>query len=884
MRRAIDTTETTEMRYKQLRDICESVLLRLLQGEQEDNAREWATTFFVYLMWWESNGGKSRKQSSGGPGRGLIQMEATTMWDLYNHYSRVQKNKHNRFLDDCSWAVEKPRADVVKALEVFWESNKPTSHNSHPRNTWPSTGDESLIEDWITNIDAFAIVLLYKQLTRGTSKKIPPTSSANLIKDPRSDAFKEEHAEAWAKHWKRQFKGGDTEKNAQKKKFIARAKKADSLEQALNKALPYLVPTDSNKRLTYKLELLTQTDSTEVFRPKLDPVLSLCSMYVETKKKPATSTSTLAETMNLKERPLAVRALVSQIAPQMQKPLLEKDLVSVLIDSSNLLEIDKKLDRHSGENWVALTKSTASATLKRENLRKIASLSSTRYIEASYKLKPLTDNAHKSSRLFVNGTQSVAQTGKGVIIGIIDTGIDVRHPAFQTAGSTRILYYLDQNTGESFGSMEINQGKGSLDTDGHGTHVAGIAAGNGGGDSKATYRGVAPEANLVIIKTNFMTDRIAEGVKTIFDIAESEGKACVINLSLGGHYGAHDGTTITERTIDELSGKGRIVVVAAGNEGKDPIHATTVLRRQQTEPARWAADFIIKPRELENGEIVGQMVVQIWHQHEDTLNVLLRSPTGEFFAPPKEREERYDRGNFVIECAHQVAAYSGDHCYTFNVVALPKPKLLSGWSIIVIEERSGYNKGIEVGSVHAWILDEEMGQFTSGNQSSFLVGMPGTAYSAITVSSYATRREWLSREPNNGTKYVLNAIKLEDISYFSSPGPTRDRQNKPEIAAPGQYLISALSNDCSTEELPNWLRLPHLEYAAMQGTSMAAPYVTGAVALLLQKDPDLDWAEVKRRLIKTARQDSFTTTAWNPRWGYGKLDVKRLLEIEPTPH
>lgn len=72
-----------------------------------------------------------------------------------------------------------------------------------------------------------------------------------------------------------------------------------------------------------------------------------------------------------------------------------------------------------------------------------------------------------------------------------------------------------------------------------------------------------------------------------------------------------------------------------------------------------------------------------------------------------------------------------------------------------------------------------------------------------------------------------------------------------------------------------------MEYAALQGTSMSAPYTTGVLALLLEKDPSIDWAEAKRRLIKSTRQDGFTTPCWNPRWGYGKLNVERLLTIEP---
>jgi subtilisin family serine protease len=158
--------------------------------------------------------------------------------------------------------------------------------------------------------------------------------------------------------------------------------------------------------------------------------------------------------------------------------------------------------------------------------------------------------------------------------------------------------------------------------------------------------------------------------------------------------------------------------------------------------------------------------------------------------------------------------------------------------------------------------------------------MPGTAFSAITVAAHTTRKGWTSQDKGL-SDVALDDIHLDDISYFSSPGPTRDGVNKPEIAAPGQWLISPLSSQASPHWVPTWTRIAGIDYAAMQGTSMAAPYVTGALALLLEKDPGIDWSEAKRRLIVSTRQDGFTRPCWNPRWGYGKIDVKRLLALTP---
>ena len=532
-----------------------------------------------------------------------------------------------------------------------------------------------------------------------------------------------------------------------------------------------------------------------------------------------------------------------------------------------------------------LTTTTVSASIPRRKLKALASLAAVNYVEASTKLKLHSDLAHRSARLFRGNTRTVPQTGQGVLIGIIDSGIDVNHPAFQVNGRTRIINYLDQTSDSEFDAGQIDAGAAanSKDIAGHGTHVAGIAAGNGAGSPGNRFRGLAHEADLVIVKTTLDSRDIAAAVQHTFRLAGEREQACVINLSLGGHVGPHDGTTVTERTIDELSGPGRIVVVSAGNEGGDFIHADTV-DRTATTPDRWVADFRINVRELDTpqgGTVqAGLIFIQVWHQREDQIRLQLRSPTGTLFSAPDEGSQEFSFNTHFIEAIHQRHPYSDDHSTSFLVITDPQPQLLGGWSIIAEENRDA--GGVQVGSVHAWIRDSEEGQFTDGATRSHLVGMPGTAFSAITVASYATRNEWRSRAPNapNGM-FRADAVNRENISFFSSMGPTRDGHNKLEIAAPGQLLLAPLSQDAPEEEIPRFLRVTSREYAALQGTSMAAPYVTGAVALLLEKNPRLDWAEMKRRLIKSAEQDQFTRPCWNARWGYGKLNVERLLTIEP---
>ena len=582
---------------------------------------------------------------------------------------------------------------------------------------------------------------------------------------------------------------------------------------------------------------------------------------------------------------IGLRSLADRISTKAASDYIHEDLVSVLIEGDDCSDIEKKVKFLDG-NATPLTSTKVMAKIPLSRVMSLAGHAGLGYIEASTRLQPTCDLAHESTGLVVGGATTVSETGRGVLVGIIDTGIDFSHPAFQSDGSTRIVNYLDQDTGDEFDQANIDAGNadGSIDVIGHGTHVAGIAAGNGAGSPSEKWHGIAHKADLAIVKTTFHTADIAVAVKHIFDVAAARKQPCVVNLSLGGHFGAHDGSSVVERMIDDLSGNGRVVVVSAGNEGGAAIHASTTLIRQLTPPDRWVADFRIIRRTFQttDGPVeAGSIFVQVWHQCEDAVSISLRSPTGNLFqASPNNRQE-FDLGNIFVEASNQQHPYSQDHSTSFFIITDPGQALLNGWSIIAEDDQE--TGGVLVGRIHAWIQDSTMGNFTRGTVASHLIGMPGTAFSAVTVASYASRREWSSQAPNaDGRVFRASAVNIGDISHFSSMGPTRDGHNKPEIAGPGQFLLAPLSSKTPEEKIPRYLRVPNHPYAALQGTSMSAPYVTGAIALLLEKDNSLNWSEIKRRLIKSANQDEFTQPCWNARWGYGRLNVQRLLKIEPA--
>src|SRR6185436_10118916 len=233
-------------------------------------------------------------------------------------------------------------------------------------------------------------------------------------------------------------------------------------------------------------------------------------------------------------------------------------------------------------------------------------------IIASRILRPLLDLAAAKVRLPAFRTSSNL-TGKSVVVGIVDTGIDSTHPDFQ-GRINRIWDQTANGPGVAEGTYGLELKGNSLsackDEDGHGTHVAGIAAGAG-----AKFKGVAPKATYVIVKTDFQDAHIADGIRYVFRVAGELGLPAVVNLSLGGHSDAHDGTDSLSMTIDQETRAGRIVCCAAGNEGNDNIHAQVALG-----PASQTVRFQIPQNSVGQAELNG------WYPGTDKLEIAVRRP------------------------------------------------------------------------------------------------------------------------------------------------------------------------------------------------------------------------------------------------------------------
>jgi len=509
----------------------------------------------------------------------------------------------------------------------------------------------------------------------------------------------------------------------------------------------------------------------------------------------------------------------------------------------------------------------------------------------------------------------LGSAGQGVIIGVYDTGLDYRHEDFRdAAGRTRVLGLWDQTAqaaaappGYGYGAYcppeTLQDGScEQIDSNGHGTHVAGTAAGDGSaGSTPFRYAGVAPTADLLIVKGGngtFETDRIVDGVAWIFERAGQLGRPAVVNLSLGSIAGPHDGSALFEQMLDALSGPGRIITVAAGNDGSNgnnvPAQPVLPLHVSGTPLPGSPAEFTfeVPAYTARSGECNDFVLLELWYEDGDRFDFTVVRPDGSTVSAAHQESVFQDHSAGSVWILADTLAYdeipNGDHPVLLLVTDCPSGPVGSGqigppaagtWTVRVTAQAPGTGQPF-----HGWITNTQFGTSAlpavgrNGFDNRYIIGSPGSAREVVTVAGYVTR----TCLTDTGATFCSAIPEANgDIASFSSPGPTRDGRAKPDIAAPARLVISALSRNAVPDSR---LLLPDGVHWALQGTSMATPHVTGAIALLLQADPTLTPADVKRILGSTARQDSFTTRTYaggagTPAdwWGAGKLDVTAAL-------
>ena len=466
-------------------------------------------------------------------------------------------------------------------------------------------------------------------------------------------------------------------------------------------------------------------------------------------------------------------------------------------------------------------------------------------------------------------TGAGALTGRGILMGIVDSGVDYFHPDFRNEdGSSRILALWDQSipgrppqgyvTGTEYTKEEIdealalgeNQGRRlvpSVDVSGHGTAVLGIAAGNGRA-SEGLNRGVAYESDMLVVKMGIpreksfpRTTELIQGIDYLVRKALELNMPLVINLSFGNNYGSHRGDSLLENYIDTVAAVGRTVIVTGtGNNGSQPWHAGGILQQGKTEELQLAV-----------GTFEPTLNVQLWKDYEDEMENYLESPSGEQIGPLYKRPgpQRH-----LLENTELLIYYGTPGPYQLSqeiyIDFIPEGNYVDSgvWKIIL----SG--KQVRSGQYFLWLPGGNVLNRGTGFYFPRAVGtltIPSTAEKVISVGAYDSR---------------LNAY-----ADFSGRGSQFLPIRKPDLAAPGVSISAPV---------------PGGGYATVTGTSFAAPFVSGSAALLMEwgivkgNDPFLYGEKVKAYLRKGAQSVGGYGEYPNVEVGWGALCAAQSLPQE----
>jgi len=526
-----------------------------------------------------------------------------------------------------------------------------------------------------------------------------------------------------------------------------------------------------------------------------------------------------------------------------------------------------------------ITSTVLTAYVPVDRIEELSALSGVRRI-AGVRQKKLLNNVARAASGVDNVHGGVdldtPYTGKGVIIGIVDCGIEYDHIAFrESQDSTRIIaaWTLDgKPTSPVYGSANIIAEKSDGADEDHGTHVSGIAAG-GKTLGSAVYYGMAPDAEIVAAGCPDMSDaNLLNGIALVRDVAEARGLPWVANMSLGSNIHPHDGSDEFALTLDTMVLGGGHIVAAAGNEGRDYLHASHAFASDGEK-----AFFIV------NHDTGGE---------ETCLDFVA------------EGNEDYEITPYRYDCLTKELTLiselnwkrSGSEIVSFHNKLTKRYEkqvslVLSGGRVDLLDDYTTGKQllalcvtGKKGQTVHGWV---EPGEFYRQDADhvmpdrEYQVNSPAIGREIIGVGSYMSSNKFTTYD----NRTMSTAGTPGELSYFSSAGPSLDGLKKPEVCAPGNILVSAYNGRRKGFELDHYVSeiVPfngtNYYYGAMSGTSMATPVVTGIVALWLEADPGLTHAQVARILQMTSKPFSGQVSGeWDYRYGYGKIQAYEGLK------
>ncbi|MFZ4386372.1 MAG: S8 family serine peptidase, partial [Chloroflexota bacterium] len=502
--------------------------------------------------------------------------------------------------------------------------------------------------------------------------------------------------------------------------------------------------------------------------------------------------------------------------------------VNVLIEATRDIRADL---RTLGAN--ARTRASRSgiytATVPLNALQAVANLAGVIKVTASMPTRPSLDDSLVDAKIVdgnavrptVNG--SITADGDGTLVAIVDSGIDLAHDDFKDGGATRIDAVWDQTvnlngpgpgaiTGGSrpvddmgYGTVctaaEIDAGScAQTDTTGHGTHVASIAAGNSG---------AAPASRLLVVKHDGSTGGAVDAWAWIIAKASELNKPVVINNSWGSHNGAHDGTAVEERALDDFAQlSGVAFVVAAGDDGNKAIHA-----RSGTAPVA-----TLGTKSVAFVPTSTSASINFWYSADDNFSIsLMHNGTQTAKAIKGGRTRSYSLAGATISISNCNSASTSNNLCQATVTLTGMTPADQDWSVEL--DRTSLARASSTGTWDAWVTTDNATFNTPSYRTT--LAEPATASGAISVGSF-----------------VADGLTTGAYSAFSALGPTRDGRAKPDLLAPGESITAAASGTTNLT-------------TAKQGTSMAAPHVAGIVAMMYQKNAGYTQSQIRDALLGT---------------------------------
>lgn len=513
-----------------------------------------------------------------------------------------------------------------------------------------------------------------------------------------------------------------------------------------------------------------------------------------------------------------------------------------------------------------LTNQYAIIVVPEENINRLSDYSEIEFIEKPHDMVFELEEGKRAACITPVQIGYPNLTGEGVLLGIIDSGIDYRHPAFiNEDGTTRIVSLLSINDEADlnlrnivYTREQINEALRqpteaealaivpSIDFIGHGTHVAGIAGGNGRG-SNGQYEGVAYNSEFIIVQLSqtpaspfVKSTEIMKGVAYLLETAQALKRPVAINISYGNNYGSHDGSSLFETYLDEMSNiwKG-VICVGSGNEGSAAHHYENTIKEGETQ----VVEVAVSSNE-------SNLYLQLWKSFSDDFAIELVAPNGQrtgFIKPVLGTQQFVLAQTEIAIFFGKPTPYNSDQEIYFEWLPLNESIAEGTWKINILGER------IVEGNYDMWLPTSStlnpFTQFLDPDINTTLT-VPSTATKVITVGGYNQ--------------------KINSIASFSGRGYTREVNIvKPNIVAPAVDIVSAV---------------PGGGYDAMTGTSMATPFVTGAAALLMEwgivqgNDPFLYGEKVKAYLQKSAQRNEALRIYPNREWGYGALCLNNVFQ------